>query len=87
MKPTLWSAIPAIENLHTAWSKKWQDPKYDVFHEALDTGLAKLEEYYEKTAESDAHIIAMCTFSSYQSNTSSKVEAQVFQETLVSRAR
>lgn len=57
--PTLWSAIPAIERLHSAWTKARKNPNYQPFHEALDAGLTKLEGYYEKTADSDAHIIAM----------------------------
>jgi len=33
--------------------------KYEAFHEALDAATTKLDEYYTKTAASDAHIIAM----------------------------
>jgi hypothetical protein len=33
--------------------------KYEAFHEALDVATTKLDEYYTKTAASDAHIIAM----------------------------
>jgi hypothetical protein len=37
--------------------------KYEAFHEALDAATTKLDEYYTKTAASDAHIIAMGTYS------------------------
>lgn len=36
--------------------------KYSPFEDALDAAAAKLAEYYEKTAESDAHILAMGLF-------------------------
>ena len=60
--PTLYNALPAIEKLYSSWekaSKKW---KYDVFAPALVEGMSKLNEYYEKTAASDSHMMAMCTF-------------------------
>jgi hypothetical protein len=36
--------------------------KYRTFKNALDAAADKLNEYYEKTAESDAHILAMCAY-------------------------
>jgi len=36
--------------------------RYEPFQEALYTATEKLDEYYTKTAASDAHIIAMGTF-------------------------
>jgi len=36
--------------------------KYEVFHKALEAGTAKINEYYEKTADSDAYTFAMHTF-------------------------
>lgn len=33
--------------------------KYEAFHEALEAATVKVDEYYTKTAASDAHIIAM----------------------------
>ena len=33
--------------------------KYEAFYEALDAATTKLDEYYTKTAASDAHIIVM----------------------------
>jgi len=45
--------------LHAAWSKRAAKPKYAVFKDALDAATEKLDEYYKKTAASDAHILAM----------------------------
>jgi hypothetical protein len=63
--PSLHNALPAIEALHAAWSKRSTKEKYAPFKEALVAGIKKLEDYYTKTAESDAHILAMCMFHSH----------------------
>lgn len=39
--------------------------KYAPFKDALDAATDKLGGYYTKTAESDAHILAMCMFYSH----------------------
>ncbi|KAF9464647.1 hypothetical protein BDZ94DRAFT_1353562 [Collybia nuda] len=57
--PTLFNAIPAIELLHAAWNNHSKKLKYSPFHKALNVASKKLNEYYEKTADSDAHIFAM----------------------------
>jgi hypothetical protein len=53
------NALPAVEALHAVWSKCAVKPKYAVFKDALDAATAKLDEYYQKTVASDAHILAM----------------------------
>lgn len=57
--PSLYNALPAIEALHAAWSTRARKAKYTPFEDALDAATRKLDEYYQKTAESDAHIFAM----------------------------
>ena len=57
--PALFNALPAIEKLHKEWSDRMEKESYVSFREALATGLAKIDEYYQTMAESDAHIIAM----------------------------
>ena len=57
--PSLHDALPAIEALHAAWSKRSVKEKYSPFGGALDAASAKLDEYYTKTAASDAHVMAM----------------------------
>ena len=46
-----------------AWEKALSKLQYDSFVPALNAGMAKLNSYYECSAESDAHIMAMSTYS------------------------
>ena len=57
--PTLYNAIPALEKLFATWEKQRDMPETERFKNALDAALQKVNEYYEKTSESDAHIMAM----------------------------
>ncbi|KJA18309.1 hypothetical protein HYPSUDRAFT_69968 [Hypholoma sublateritium FD-334 SS-4] len=57
--PTLYNALPAIEKMYSSWEKALNKEKYAAFVPALQEGMSKLNEYYEKTAASDAHIMAM----------------------------
>ncbi|PPQ88604.1 hypothetical protein CVT26_004368, partial [Gymnopilus dilepis] len=58
-RPTLHNALPAIEKLYAEWDKASSKPRYAPFQPALIAGMAKLDEYYQKTATSDAHVICM----------------------------
>jgi hypothetical protein len=51
--------LPALEALHKAWTKRAARSKYRDFVPALKAGLAKIEEYYDRTADSDAYMFAM----------------------------
>lgn len=44
------------------WSTRASGLKYEPFHEALKVGTEKINEYYQKTADSDAYTFAMHTF-------------------------
>ena len=57
--PTLYNTIPALEKMYSKWEKLRETPEAEPFRPALDVALAKVNEYYEKTAESDVHIMAM----------------------------
>ncbi|KAI5991213.1 ribonuclease H-like domain-containing protein [Pisolithus albus] len=57
--PTLHAALPALEALHKAWSLRMDSVKYMDFTDALEAALRKVSEYYERTASSDAYIMAM----------------------------
>jgi hypothetical protein len=57
---TLHLAIPALETLHKAWSSRAEKLKYAHFGPALKAAAAKLDEYYKKTTDSPAYIMAMC---------------------------
>lgn len=58
-RPTLHNALPTIEKMYSAWKKASEKLRYSVFKPALEAAIAKLDEYYQRMAESDAHIIAM----------------------------
>lgn len=60
---TLHLAIPALEALHRAWLSRAEGLKYNRFAPALKAAYTKIDEYYEKTTESPAYILAMSTSS------------------------
>jgi len=55
----LHNALPALEKLYAAWERALGKALYASFMPALDAGLAKVDEYYQCLAKSDAHLIAM----------------------------
>ena len=55
----LQHALPALEKLHTSWEKAAAKTRYEAFVPALTAGMEKLDKYYQRSAESDAHIMAM----------------------------
>jgi hypothetical protein len=57
-KPTLWRALPAIEELQTAWELKHDDPQYAIYKNAISDGLAKLNKYYFKFNEKLSYMLA-----------------------------
>ncbi len=57
--PMKHNFLLAIETLYAGWSNTRKKERYKPFFPALDAAMAKLNEYYERTAASDAHIIAM----------------------------
>jgi hypothetical protein len=87
---TLHLAIPALEALHRAWSSRAERPKYERFDDALKSAFEKIDEYYEKTTESPAYIMAMSTLLCHVddiANTATSPQSErkdgVFQEALV----
>jgi hypothetical protein len=46
--------------MYSKWEKLRETSEAKPFRAALDAALAKINEYYEKTADSDAHVMAMC---------------------------
>ncbi|KAJ3522295.1 hypothetical protein NMY22_g11953 [Coprinellus aureogranulatus] len=58
-EPVLYNGLPALERLHRAWSSRKDKKKYEPFKDALEAGLAKIEEYYDKTSTSHAYTMAM----------------------------
>ena len=58
-RPTLWRALPALEELQSAWEKKQDVPKYALYRDALADGLAKIGKYYSKLDEKPAFVLAL----------------------------
>ena len=56
---TLHLAIPALETLHKSWSTHAGWAKYARFAPALNVAAMKIDEYYEKTTDSPAYVMAM----------------------------
>jgi hypothetical protein len=89
---TLQLAIPALEALHRAWSSRAERLKYERFADALESACTKVDEYYEKTTESPAYIMAMSMLlhpalcvdaTNMTASPQSKRKDDVFQEALV----
>ena len=58
-RPTLHNTLPALERLYSEWEKASKKARYEKFKPALVAGMAKLDEYYQRSGTSDAHIIVM----------------------------
>ncbi|KAG8213466.1 hypothetical protein J3R82DRAFT_11985 [Butyriboletus roseoflavus] len=56
---TLQYALPALEALHKAWTARSESSRYFAFQDGLHAALAKIAEYYDHTADSDAHTITI----------------------------
>lgn len=56
---TLCHGIPALEELYSEWEFRSKQSKYANMAPALQAGMAKIDEYYNKTATSHAYSFAM----------------------------
>ncbi|KAF5340819.1 hypothetical protein D9757_009868 [Collybiopsis confluens] len=54
-EPCLHIGLPALEALHHAWSKQLLKEKYSLFTDALNAGISKISEYYDRTGNSSAY--------------------------------
>ncbi|KAF9228572.1 hypothetical protein BS17DRAFT_655048, partial [Gyrodon lividus] len=59
LQPTLWHAIPAFEELQTAWEAKHDAPKYALFREAIERGLTKVGKYYNKFDNKPVYMLVL----------------------------
>jgi hypothetical protein len=55
----LQHALLALEKLYSLWEKATAKPPYESFISALTVGMNKLNTYYERSTDSDVHIMAM----------------------------
>lgn len=60
--PTLWRAIPALEELLTAWEAKKEVPKYAQFNRAIEAAVLKVKKYYNKLDDKPVFVLALGTF-------------------------
>ena len=58
-RPTLWRALPAIEELQTAWEAKRDNPRFTKYKTAIKDGLTKLNKYYSLFDEKPSYILAL----------------------------
>jgi hypothetical protein len=58
-EPTLWRALPTIEELQTAWESKRDKPAFFKYREAINDGLDKINKYYSRFDEKPAFILAL----------------------------
>ncbi|KAH9959889.1 hypothetical protein BGW80DRAFT_1256366 [Lactifluus volemus] len=65
-RPTLWRALPAIEELQMAWEKKRDSPRFAKYHDAINDSLTKLNKYYSWFNEKPAFILALALHPYYK---------------------
>ncbi|KAF8173118.1 hypothetical protein BJ912DRAFT_859590, partial [Pholiota molesta] len=58
-QPTLWRALPALEELQSAWEKKRDSPRYSLYKDALGDGLEKLRKYYSRLDDKPCFTLAL----------------------------
>ncbi|KAF8461319.1 hypothetical protein DFH94DRAFT_640945, partial [Russula ochroleuca] len=58
-QPTLWRALPAIEELQTAWEAKCNNPRYAIYKPAITDSLSKLNKYYSRFDEKPGFILTL----------------------------
>jgi len=61
-QPTLWRALPALEELQTAWEKKRDTPRFTLYKDALSDGLEKVRKYYSQLDEKPNFVLALGEF-------------------------
>src|SRR6266481_4455941 len=62
--PTLWWALPAIEELQTSWEVKHDNARFSTYSTVIDDSLTKLNKYYSWFNEKLAYVLALskCPF-------------------------
>ncbi|KAG2053975.1 hypothetical protein BDR06DRAFT_885007, partial [Suillus hirtellus] len=58
-QPTLWCAIPAIEELQTTWEMKNDLPKYEIFKDTIQAGLNRIGKYYWKFDNKPVYVLTL----------------------------
>ena len=58
-QPTLWQAIPAFEEILTAWEVKRDLPKFALYKNAINCDLQKIAKYYNKFDYKPVYILVL----------------------------
>lgn len=58
-RATLWQAIPALEELQTAWETKQENPKFGQYRNAIRDGLDKIKKYYNRLDDKPVYTLAL----------------------------
>lgn len=61
-QPTLWRALPALEELQTAWEDKRKLERFALYDDAIDAGLSKLRKYYSRIDTKPVFVLALGKF-------------------------
>ena len=56
---SLWRAIPAFEELQTAWEVKGDSPRFRTYCTAINKGLEKLGKYYRKFDDKPVFVLSL----------------------------
>ncbi|KAG2354754.1 hypothetical protein BDR07DRAFT_1382005 [Suillus spraguei] len=59
IQPTLWRAIPAIEEFQTTWEMKCDLLKYEIYKDAIQAGLDKIRKYYQKFDDKPVYVLTL----------------------------
>lgn len=54
--------LPALEELQSTWEKKQDDPRYELYKDALTDGLEKLGKYYSQLNKKPCFILALSMY-------------------------
>ena len=57
--PTLWRALPAMEELQTSWEAKQDSVDYALYKDAINDGLGTLQKYYSCIDKKPAYILSL----------------------------
>lgn len=58
-QPTLWRALPALERLQSTWEDKRDNPRFDIYRNAITAALDKIRKYYTRFDDKPAFILAL----------------------------
>jgi hypothetical protein len=58
----LWCALPALEELQTAWEAKHDSECFSLYKQAINNGLQKLWKYYSHLDSKPVFILALSKF-------------------------